>query len=175
MLGDHGRLFDGLRGVAVVPHRDGDQAGSDAGELAHRRRRVRGELTAVRQPRDRLGDARVHAPRAREEVAVLGRDDIGAVHDPAERRRVDRLGVRPLAHLRQLLRVAEQQQARGRERDGDRRGERELAGLVDHEQVEALARDARVVREVPRRASDHVPGVGVLGGERGHAVLRDRR
>ena len=69
-----------------------------------------------------------------------------AVHDPAERRRVDRLGVGALAHLRQLLRVAEQQQvAARRPTTAIVERERELAGLVDDEQVE-LSRGHAVVR-----------------------------
>src|SRR3712207_8536002 len=53
------------------------------------------------------------SPPARgEEVAELGREHVVAVAQPAERGLVDRLRMARLAHLRQLLRVAEQQQDR---------------------------------------------------------------
>ena len=51
--------------------------------------------------------------------------------DPAERRPVDRFGVQTLAHLGQLLGIAEQQQV-ARCDGGCRRGcQRELPGLID--------------------------------------------
>ena len=63
-----------------------------------------------------------------------------AVDEPAERRRVDRFGVGALADLGQLLRVAEQHQVAGRAGHRDGVGQAELAGLLDHQQVEAAAR-----------------------------------
>ncbi len=156
----------------MVAHRHRRQSGLDALEDAQPRRGVRRELAAVRQPRHRLGDGRVHAPGAGEEVAELGRNDIRSVHHPAERGRVHRLGVGALAHLRQLLRIAQEEQARCGERHGDRGGERELPGLVDHQQVEAATGNPALVAEVPCRSADDEPA-GLLGDVRGHAVLGD--
>ncbi len=76
-----------------------------------------------------------------------------------------------LADLGQLLRVAEQQQvARGRgHRDGV--GQVELAGLLEHQQVEALPWHSRFVREIPCGTTDHA--AGMVGDERGVVVLVD--
>nr|BFF10247.1 hypothetical protein GCM10025699_15500 [Microbacterium flavescens] len=82
--------------------------------------------------------------------------------------------MRALAHLGKLLRVSEQQKARRRERHRDGRGERELPGLVDHQEVETAARDAALMAEVPRRAADHEAGLCALGGELRDAVLAQR-
>jgi hypothetical protein len=98
----------------------------------------------------------MHAAALGEEGAVLGRQDLVSVGHPAERRGVDGFGMQGLAHLRQLLRVAEQQQVAGRHGDGDRRRERELPGLVDDEQVELAACDAGGIAEVPGGAADDV-------------------
>ena len=76
-----------------------------------------------------------------EEVAELGGQHRLVADQPAERGRVDRVGVGALRHLRQLLRVAEQQQPVAGHRAGEGLGERELAGLVDDEEVELAAAD----------------------------------
>ena len=153
----------------------GVRPAGDAHEGAQRGDRMRVQLAVVRQVRHGLGDGRMHPPALGEEVAVLGRQHVVAVGDPAERRRVDRLGVVALAHLRQLLRVAEQQQVACGDARRDRGGERELAGLVDHEQVERPAGHAVGVREVPRGAADDEAGCRVLGRVLGDAVFRDDR
>lgn len=87
------------------------KARHDTFEGAHRGRSLRGERTSIRQIGDGARDGRMHPPRPSQEEAEVGRDDVGAVHDPAERGCVDRLGVGALAHLRQLLRITEEEQA----------------------------------------------------------------
>jgi hypothetical protein len=77
----------------------------------------------------------------------------------------------PLADLRQLLRIAKQHQVAGRAGHRDGVGETELAGLLDHQQVEAVRVDAGVVSEIPCGAADYAAVVG--GDERGVVVLVD--
>ena len=67
----------------------------------------------VGQRRHRCAHRRMHAVRAVQEVAALGGQRAVIFDQPAQRGSVDRLGMRALADLRQLLRVAEQQQVGG--------------------------------------------------------------
>ena len=64
------------------------------------------------------------------------------------------MGVNALADVRELLRVAEQDDASRRLRARHRVGERHLAGLVDEERVDRVLE--LVVRPEPRRAGGHV-------------------
>ena len=73
-----------------------------------------------------------------QKVAAFGGQGAVVFDQPAQRGPVDRLGMGALADLRQLLRVAEQQQVGGRRGDRDRVGQTELAGLVDHQQVQSF-------------------------------------
>ena len=97
-------------------------------------------LPGVRQVRHRRGDERMHPATLR---AGSTRNHRAApriaIHDPSECRGVDGLGMCSLTDLRQLLGIAEQQQALRRDRHRDGRRERELPRLVDHEQVERPA------------------------------------
>ena len=69
--------------------------------------------------------------------------------------------VRALADLRELLRVAEQDEVAGAGGDGERVGERHLAGLVDQQDVDR--RLHALAREQPRRAGDQQHVVGAAG------------
>ena len=130
------------------------------------------QLAGVRQPRDGLGEGRVHAPGRLEEVAELGRQHRLVADQPAERGRVDGVGVGALRHLRQLLGVAEQQQPVAGHRAGEGLREGELPGLVDDDEVELAAADPLGAGEVPGGAADDVAPAGahVPGGELGEVV-----
>ena len=93
----------GRTGTGCSPERRRSSSRSDASRLGV-------QLALVRQPGDRRArarDASASVSPGSSRAPGAGRR---AVADPAERGRVDRLGVRALAHLRQLLRIAEQQQ-----------------------------------------------------------------
>ena len=136
---------------------DVDPGGDPVEGPVTRLRHLCTEGAGVRQLRDRLGQGRVHPPRRLEEVAELGRDDLGVLpEEPAERRGVDRIGVRALAHLRELLRVPQEHQVVRRDRAGERLRRRELPGLVDDEEVQLTPTDDVLVRHRPRRTADDV-------------------
>ena len=90
-----------------------------------------------------------------QKVAALGGQGAVVFDQPAQRGPVDRLGMSALADLGQLLRVAEQQQVGGRRGHRDRVGQAELAGLVDHQQVQSSRCNPAWVGEVPGRPADH--------------------
>ena len=113
---------------------------------------------------DPLAQRAVHPPGLLQEVAALRRKGGVSLVQPAERRLVDGFGVGALADLRQLLRVAEQQQPLRGDRHGEGVRQGELAGLVDHEQVELAPPDPVEVGEVPRGATDEA---AVAHGRRG--------
>ena len=63
-----------------------------------------------------------------------------------EHRRVRARRVRALRDLRELVRVAEQDEVSRRRADRERVGERDLPGLVDEERVDAAGRAPRARR-----------------------------
>ena len=160
---DHRGLLGRRDGVADVVDDDGPQPGRDAVERPLGGVRDGVQPVLVREVRDRRAERRVHPPRAGQEVAELVGQRVVAVDQPAERRPVHRLRVPALGHLRQLLRVAEEQQVPGRRRHRDRVREGELPGLVDDEQVEPAVGDPVAAGEVPLGAADdeaaRLPGV----------------
>ena len=93
------------------------------------------KTTFIREFRNGRGEGRMHTPGVGEEVAAVGGHRVVAVDDPFQRRHIYGLGVRSLAHLRQLLWIPEQEQSLRGGRYGERVGERKLPGLVDHDQV----------------------------------------
>ena len=93
--------------------------------------------------------------------------------EPTECRFVDRFGVSTLAHLRQLLRVAQQQQVSRGNRDGNGVRQRELTCLVDHEQVQTAGGNTIGIREVPCSAADDAADAFRFGDESGVFLGRD--
>ena len=77
-----------------------------------------------------------------------------AVQQVLEAREAGVAGMGALARLGELHLVADQDQVPGREADGDRVGERDLAGLVDEEVVE-LAIQLRPAEDPGRAADQH--------------------
>jgi len=63
--------------------------------------------------------------------------------------------MRPLTDLRQLLRIAEQQQVSRCRSDRDGVCQAELPGLLDDQHVEAAPVDTVGIGEVPGGAADH--------------------
>ena len=72
----------------------------------------------------------------REEEAAVGRDRVGVAEQVLEHRRLRARRVDPLRDLRELLRVAEQDDVAGAGPERERVGERDLPGLVDEERVD---------------------------------------
>ena len=101
----------------------------------------------------------VHAIRLAQEVAEGGRDRGLVGHEPPHRGGVHRFGMRALTDLRELLRVAEQQQSLGRHRGAEHRSQGELAGLIDDQQVERTPRHGRCGGESPGGAAEHTQPV----------------
>ena len=116
--------------------------------------RDRAEPTLVERLRDEAADLRVHPPRLLEEEAELGRDRLVLAEQVLEHARAGAVGMDALRHLRELERVAEQDERRGRGAAGERVGEAVLAGLVDDERVELAVE--LLAREEPRRAGDEL-------------------
>ena len=115
---------------------------------------ARAQAAVVAALGDERADVGVHPPGLGEQHAAAGRDRLLAVEEVLEHRGARAAGVVGLGDLRQLLRVAEQHEVLGGQADGGGVGERELAGLVDEEQVERLAMlgRARTARPCRRRA-----------------------
>ena len=96
----------------------------------------RAEPTFVGVRRHAVTERGVHAPRMLEEVATLGRQRGMAVVEPSECGAIDWLGMDSLAHLGELLRVAEEEEPLSTGGDGQGIGESKLPRFVDDEQVE---------------------------------------
>lgn len=109
---------------------------------------------------------RVHPPAVGEQHALLRIDRARPAEHVLEDRRARPVRVLGLGDLRQLLRIAEDDEVVRGGPDSGRGGERELVRLLDEEQVERLA--VLLATEEPRRAADQpvlvADGViGVLG------------
>jgi hypothetical protein len=96
----------------------------------------------------------VHAPAAVEEDAAPGADGVVVPEHVLEHGGAGAVRVGALADVRQLLRVAEQDDVPRPLRDGDRVGQRHLARLVHEQAVDALA--LLLARPVPRGAGHEV-------------------
>ena len=103
---------------------------------------------------DEAADVRVEAERPVEEDTAVRRDRRFVTHQVAEHRRLAPVGMRALEHLVELLRVADEHRRPGGGRHRARIRQRDLAGLVDEEEVEALL--VAVVCEQPGRPADDV-------------------
>ncbi len=90
--------------------------------------------------------------------------------EPPQGRLVHRLRVRPLSDLRKLLRVTEQEEAFGGAGDGQGIGQRELAGLVNHQQIQGPGRNG-LAGHGPGRAA-HQAAAG--GPQQGRNVVVGR-
>ena len=89
--------------------------------------------------RHEAADIRVHAPGAVEEHAAAGRNRVVLAEQVIEHRRARAVRMGALADVRELLRIAEQHDAACALSNGERVGERDLARLVDEEDVDGLA------------------------------------
>src|SRR6185312_9534322 len=116
---------------------------------------------------DERAHVRVHAPAHVDEEAALGRDRGVATEHVPERRHRRTLRVAALGDVRQLLRIAEQDQVAAARPDGQPVRQRDLARLVDEQRVDRALHP--LAREEPRRPGHEQDVVGrVLAG-----VVRD--
>ena len=90
----------------------------------------------VHQRRDEAADRWFEPVGMREKDAALGRNRAIVAEEMAERGDAGSLGVGRARDMRQLLRVAEENEILRARPDRDRIGERELPRLVDQEYVE---------------------------------------
>ena len=132
---------------------------------------MRAQPAVVGQPRDRFAHRRMHTVRVIEEIAAVRRKRVMSFHQPAKRGFVHRFGMRALADLWKLLRIAKQHQVSGRRCDGDGVGQAVLAGLLDDEQIKAAPRDPARACEIPCGASDDT--AVMVGDEVGVLLLVD--
>ena len=103
---------------------------------------------------DEAAEVGMHPPGDRQQDAAVGRHGGVLAEQPVEAGEAGGAGMRPLHHLRQLARVADQHDVAGAAPHGEQVGEPDLPGLVDDERVEgALELGAA---EVEGGAADHV-------------------
>ena len=156
-LADHlGGLLGGGRDVAAVLHHDGFDPGRNPVEPPEVRGRGRAQPALIGELGDGPAQLRRHPPRVGQEIAKFRRKRGMTGGNPAQGRFVHGFGVRALADLRQLLRITEQQQPAAGLGHGQGIGQGELAGLVDHQQIQRPGRDIGP-RHGPRRAADQRP------------------
>ena len=145
--------------------RDGEEAHAVPGRDRARRGDLRRlEAALVERLRDERVHLRPHPPRVLEEEPAVGRHGLVVAEQVAEHRRLRARRVRALRDLRELVRVAEEDEVPRRGADGDRVGERELPALVDEERVHVLVE--LLAREEPGRPREQLE----LGVE--HRVVR---
>ena len=110
---------------------------------------MRPQQAVVGEQRDRARDGLIHAAALFEEVAEVIRQHRQLADHMTERRTIDRRRVDALAHLRKLLRVAQQQNAFRARGNTDRVCERELPRLIDDEQIELVRLHPLAIGHVP--------------------------
>ena len=133
--------------------------GSRPGAVAAREAPTLGHLGVIEAPvvvgvRGERAELRPEAPGLGEEEPSLRGHGLVVAEEVLEHREPRPLRVRALRDLRQLVRVAEQDEGARSRPDREHVGERELAGLVDEEHVERPLRRVDVdglAREGPRR------------------------
>ena len=97
--------------------------------------------------------------RALEKEAAVGRHGRLVAEQVAQHRRAAAGRVRPLDHLVELLRVADEHEVPGRRPHRERVGERHLTRLVDEQVVDLLV----LAGEEPRRAGRQVGAEALVG------------
>ena len=125
--------------------------GGDAPALGDRRVLEPPRVVRVRRER---GQLRPQAPRLREEDPAVGRHRDLVAEQVLEHGRLRLVGLRALRDLRELVRVAEEDDVARRVPDRDHVGERDLPRLVDDQRVEEALE--LLPHEEPRRAGDEL-------------------
>ena len=117
-----------------------------------RRRRAR-QRAIIRQPRNPLAQRRIHTPRLTQEIAKTRIQRRRAIRQPAQRRNIHRVRMHTRRHLRQLLRITQQQHRTRRTSRRHRIRQRELASLINHQHVQRPGRHATLTHVIPHRAA----------------------
>ena len=160
------RIERDLLGRVLPPALVLDREVADSGPERRRplrRPRVGLEPALVERLRDVAADVRVEPERPLEEDAAILGDRRRVPEQVLEHRGRGPLRMRPLEHLAELERVAEEHEVPRARPHGERVGERDLAALVDEEVVERPV-EARIGEE-PGRS----------GRERPAEAVRERR
>jgi hypothetical protein len=130
-------LLGRLGGAALVLGSQPPQAGLARSRLASTGR-VAVQLAAVHHLGDEAAHVGMHPPRRLQQHATVRWHRQGVAQQMLERARTGAARVAGLRHLRQLLRIAEQDHVGRRDRRRQRVGEAELARLVDHQHVDRV-------------------------------------
>ena len=117
-----------------------------------RRRRAR-QCAIIRQPRNPLAQRRIHTPRLTQEIAKTRIQRRRPIRQPAQRRNIHRVRVHTRRHLRQLLRIAQQQHRTRRTSRRHRIRQRELARLINHQNIQRPGRHATLTHVIPHRTA----------------------
>ena len=117
------------------------------------RRRCARQRAIIRQPRHALAQRRIHTPRLTQEIAKTRIQCRRAVRQPAQRRNIHRVRMHARRHLRQLLRIAQQQYRTRRTSRRHRVRQRELARLIDHQHIQRPGGHATLTHVIPHRAA----------------------
>ena len=116
------------------------------------------QLALVHHVGDEPAHVGMHPPRHVEQhTTIVGERAVDRTQQVLERAHTRTVRVARLRHLRQLLRIAEQDHVRRRDRRRQRVGQTELTRLVDHQHVDRVVTH-RLAGEQPRCPPDHVVG-----------------
>ena len=139
-----------------------------------RRRRAR-QRAIIRQPRNPLAQRRIHAPRLTQEIAKTRIQRRRTIRQPPQRRNIHRVRMHTRRHLRQLLRIAQQQHRTRRTSRRHRIRQRELARLVNHQHIQRPGGHAALTHVIPHRAAKEQTALtGNQLAQRGIRHLRPR-
>ena len=117
-----------------------------------RRRRAR-QRAIIGQPRNPLAQRRIHTPRLTQEIATTRIQRRRPIRQPTQRRNIHRVRMNTRRHLRQLLRIAQQQHRTRRTSCRHRICQRELASLINHQHIQRPGRHTTLTHVIPRRAA----------------------
>ena len=117
------------------------------------RRRGARQRAIIRQPRNPLTQRRIHTPRLTQEIAKTRIQRRRAIRQPAQRRNIHRVRMHTRRHLRQLLRITQQQHRTRRTSRRHRIRQRELARLINHQHVQRPGGHATLAHVIPHRTA----------------------
>ena len=123
--------------------------------MPQRSSRCRGQTPTIAEPRHRRTQLRMHPPAHRQKIPETLIHSGSITRKPAESRNIHRVRVRGRRHLRQLLRIPQQQQVTGRTGNRQRIRQRKLSRLINHQKIQRRLLKQGSIRKIPGGTTEY--------------------